>query len=148
MTDIARVVSINISKVKGVRKESREEGLFLKNFGLKNDAHAGKWRRQVSLLAVESIRKMEKNEAKFNFGDFAENITTEGIVLHELEIGTKIKIGECIFEVSQIGKKCHKGCAIKQSVGNCIMPYEGIFARVLNDGIVRVGDKIIVLKGD
>ena len=139
------VLSINISKTKGVRKEKIGQGFFIKDFGLENDAHAGKWHRQVSLLAVESIRKMENENRKFAFGDFAENITTQGIILHELPIGEKLKIGDCVLEVSQIGKECHKGCAIKQSVGKCIMPYEGIFAKVIKEGVIKTGDEIKIL---
>ena len=96
-------------------------------------------------MAVESIRKMENENRKFAFGDFAENITTQGIILHELPIGEKLKIGDCILEVSQIGKECHKGCAIKQSVGKCIMPYEGIFAKVIKEGVIKTGDEIKIL---
>ena len=109
------VLSINISKIKGVRKEKIGQGFFIKDFGLENDAHAGKWHRQVSLLAVESIRKMENENRKFDFGDFAENITTQGIILHEIPVGEKLKIGDCILEVSQIGKECHKGCLLYTS---------------------------------
>ena len=144
----AKVLSINISKTKGVRKEQIGQGFFIKDFGLENDAHAGKWHRQVSLLAVESIRKMENENRKFAFGDFAENITTQGIILHELPIGEKLKIGDCILEVSQIGKECHKGCAIKQSIGKCIMPYEGIFAKVIEEGVIKTGDEIKILGGE
>lgn len=145
---MARVVSINKSEKKGVIKIPQEVGNFIENFGLEDDAHAGKWHRQVSLLAEESIAKMKKNLPNLKNGDFAENITTEGIVLYELPVGTRLKIGESIQEVSQIGKECHKGCAIKQKVGKCIMPYEGIFTVVIKGGCVKVGDEIKILKSN
>lgn len=143
---MSKVVSINISDKKGIIKTPIEEGVFIEEHGLENDAHAGKWHRQVSLLAQESIDKMiEMGISDLEAGKFAENITTEGIILHKLPIGTRLKIGETIQEVTQIGKECHKGCAIKNQVGMCIMPTEGIFTRVINGGIVRVGDLIEIL---
>ncbi|MGI5948983.1 MOSC domain-containing protein [Peptoniphilus sp.] len=143
---MAKVVSINKSLKKGTVKTPQSEGLFIENFGLEGDAHAGKWHRQVSLLAEESIGKMRKLVPNLKDGDFAENITTEGIVLYELPVGTKLQIGETIQEVSQIGKECHKGCAIKNKVGECIMPNEGIFTVVLKGGVVKVGDEIKIIE--
>lgn len=141
-----KVIAVNISAVKGVIKTPIEEGEFIVDYGLKNDAHAGKWHRQVSLLAKESVDKMVALGIEgLCSGKFAENITTEGIVLHHLPVGTKVKIGETIQEVSQIGKACHTGCAIKVQVGKCIMPTEGIFTKVLVGGIVRPGDIIEVI---
>lgn len=145
---MARVVSINKSEKKGVIKTPQKEGLFIENFGLEGDAHAGNWHRQVSLLAEESIEKMKKSIPELKDGDFAENLTTEGIVLYELDLGTRLQIGETIQEVSQIGKECHKGCAIKQKVGECIMPNEGIFTVVLKGGNVKVGDEIKIINKD
>jgi len=143
---MAKVLSINISDKKGIIKTPIQEGIFIEEHGLKDDAHAGKWHRQVSLLAKESIDKMiEMGIDDLTAGKFAENITTEGIVLHELPVGTKLKIGETIQEVTQIGKECQKGCAIKNQVGTCIMPTEGIFTRVLKEGIVRSGDSIEIM---
>jgi len=143
---MAKVLSINISDKKGIIKTPIQEGIFIEEYGLKNDAYAGKWHRQVSLLAKESIDKMiEMGIEDLTAGKFAENITTEGIVLHELPVGTKLKIGETIQEVTQIGKECHKGCAIKNQVGTCIMPTEGIFTRVIKEGSVRSGDSIEIL---
>jgi cyclic pyranopterin phosphate synthase len=144
--DIGKVLSINISEKKGVVKEPIKEGLFIENYGLENDAHSGNWHRQVSLLGTESFNKMKEmglNDLKF--GDFAENITTEGIILYELPIGTKLAIGETLHEVTQIGKECHKGCAIAQKVGKCVMPKEGIFTKVLKGGIIKEGDIIKIL---
>lgn len=143
---IGTVKAVNISKKKGVIKESIPEGYFEAEHGLVGDAHAGKWHRQVSLLAQESIDKMTKIGIKgLCSGKFAENITTQGIILHELSVGTKVQIGETIQEVSQIGKECHSGCAIKQQVGQCIMPKEGIFTRVVKSGKVKVGDNIKII---
>ncbi|EHJ01714.1 MOSC domain containing protein [Clostridium sp. DL-VIII] len=143
---MAKVLSINISEKKGVIKTPIKEGIFIEEHGLKDDAHAGKWHRQVSLLAKESIDKMIKMGVdSLEAGKFAENITTEGIVLYELPVGTRLKIGETIQEVTQIGKECHKGCAIKNQVGTCIMPTEGIFTRIIKGGVIREGDSIEIL---
>jgi MOSC domain-containing protein YiiM len=143
---MARVTAINISEKKGVPKTTIPEGEFVVDFGLKGDAHGGSWHRQVSLLGQESIDKMSALGIKgLCTGKFAENITTEDITLYELPVGSKFEIGECLFEVTQIGKECHKKCAIYHQIGDCIMPKEGIFAKVLQGGIVRPGDEIIVL---
>lgn len=143
---MARVIAINISAKKGVPKQPVSEGYFETDYGLRGDAHAGKWHRQVSLLAIESINKMEKmGLSQIATGDFAENITTEGLTLYQLPVGTRLKLGEVLMEITQIGKECHQGCAIRQTIGDCIMPREGIFARVLTSGSLKPGDKIEVL---
>jgi len=143
---VGKIVAINISEKKGVIKHTIEKGFLKANYGLDGDAHGGSWHRQVSLLAIESINKMESLGIKaLKPGSFAENLTTEGIVLYELKIGTKIKIGEVILEITQIGKECHKGCEIRNLVGDCVMPREGVFARVLNEGWVKAGDSIEVM---
>ncbi len=143
---MAKVLAVNISEEKGQPKHAIEKGYFAVDSGLQGDAHAGKWHRQVSLLGDESIEKIRKlGIAHLETGSFAENITTEGIVLHELPVGTRLKIGETIQEVTQIGKECHKGCAIKNQVGICIMPTEGIFTRIIKGGVVREGDLIEIL---
>lgn len=142
-----KVISINISDKKGIIKQPIEVGVFEEDFGLKDDAHGGKWHRQVSLLAQESIDKMTNLGVEGLVpGKFAENITTEGIVLYTLPVGTLLKIGETIQEVTQIGKECHSGCAIKQAVGKCIMPKEGIFTKVIKGGKVKAGDTIEVIE--
>lgn len=142
----AKVVSINISDKKGMRKKAVNEAVLKENYGIKSDAHASeKWHRQVSLLAVESIKKMQDMGLKVGPGDFAENITTKGINLPVLPIGTKMTIGEDIeVEVSQIGKVCHTRCAIYHQAGDCVMPKEGIFVKVLKGGVVKKGDEIKV----
>ncbi len=144
---MGKIVAINISENKGTIKKEVDQGDFLENYGIKGDAHAGNWHRQVSLLGIESIDKMkEKGVEGLTNGMFAENLTTEGICLYELPIGTKLKIGSTVQEVTQIGKECHKGCEIKVQVGDCIMPREGIFTKVLVSGVVKKGDSIEVLK--
>jgi len=144
--DMARVVAVNISEKKGVPKKPIEVGELIENFGLKGDAHAGNWHRQVSLLGVESIEKMKEIGIKgLCYGKFAENITTEGIELYKLEVGTRIRIGDAVLEISQIGKECHKKCAIYHQVGDCVMPREGIFAKVIKGGEIKAGDEIVVL---
>lgn len=143
---MAKVLSINISEIKGVIKTPISEGFFKEEHGLEGDGHAGNWHRQVSLLAQESINKMiELGVPGLTPGKFAENITTEGIVLHELSIGTRLKIGGTIQEITQIGKECHKGCSIKNEVGKCIMPTEGIFTRIIKSGVIRPGDTIEIM---
>ena len=145
---MAELVAVCTSEKKGMRKKNIGEGLLVQEHGLEGDAHAGPWHRQVSLLALESIERMRQAGLDVNPGDFAENLTTSGIELHTLPIGTKLKIGgEVLGEVTQIGKECHTRCAIYYQAGDCVMPREGIFIRVLDGGRVKVGDPIEVVKG-
>lgn len=140
---MAKVLAVNTSEVKGVIKHPVEEAVFLEGLGIEGDAHCGLDDiKQVSLLANESVDKMRQMGLELSAGAFAENITTEGIELRTLPIGTRLKIGETIQEVSRIGKECHTGCAIKQQTGTCVMPTEGIFTKVIQGGIVRPGDEI------
>ena len=142
----AEVAEVSISKKKGTRKENIAEGLLVENYGFKDDAHAGDWHRQVSLLAMESIDKIRAKGLDVGPGDFAENITTTGIELVSLPIGTRLKIGDdALMEVTQIGKECHTRCAIYQQAGDCVMPREGIFAKVLKGGTVKKSDPIVVV---
>lgn len=144
---MAKVLAVNISKEKGEIKTSIEKGYFAVESGLQGDAHAGNWHRQVSLLGNESIDKIRnKGFANLVPGSFAENLTTEGIILYELPVGTKLSIGETVMEVTQIGKECHMGCAIRQQTGDCVMPREGIFAKVLVSGWITAGDIIEILR--
>ena len=141
----AKVIAVNISEKKGVPKRTIEAGEFVVDHGLKGDAHAGSWHRQVSLLGQESIDKLAALGVKgLCTGKFAENITTEGIELYSLPIGTRLQIKDVVMEVTQIGKECHQKCAIYHQVGDCVMPKEGIFARVLVGGTIRAGDDIII----
>ena len=140
-----KVLAVNISEDKGTKKTNVQSCSLLKNFGLEGDAHGGPWHRQVSLLANESIDKMRAKGLNVGCGDFAENITTEGIDLLHLPIGTEIHIGRSvILRVTQIGKECHERCAIYYQAGDCVMPKEGIFAAVVSEGDVQVGDEIAI----
>lgn len=142
---MAKVLAVNISEKKGVIKHPIEKGFFKVNHGLEGDAHAGNWHRQVSLLGMESIDKMKKLGLKgLCTGKFAENLTTEGIVLYELPVGTKLRVGEVLMEVTQIGKECHLGCEIRNLIGDCIMPREGIFTKVLSEGWIKPEDEIVI----
>lgn len=141
-----RVVSINVSERKTVRKKPVEKVRVEKDYGIVGDAHAGDWHRQVSFLALESIEKMRAKGLKVGPGDFAENVTTEGIDLLSLPVGSRFQIGSAVFEVTQHGKECHTRCAIFYQAGDCIMPREGIFARVLKSGEICVGDSIYLLE--
>lgn len=148
---MARVVAVCRSENKGTRKQSVGQGVFRENCGLLDDAHSDcDTHRQVSLLAMESIAKMRSMGLALSPGDFAENLTTEGLDLPHLPVGTRLAVGEeVLLEVTQIGKECHTGCAIFKQVGKCIMPKEGIFARVMQGGIIREGDSIeVVERGD
>ncbi len=147
---MAKVIAVCSSKEKGTRKEVIPEGVLQEGYGMVGDAHADVGtHRQVSLLAVESIDRMrQKYGMSLSPGDFAENLTVEGMEVFTLPVGTRLRVGkEIILEVSQIGKECHTGCAIRQQIGKCIMPVEGVFARVIRGGVVRPGDKIDIEAG-
>jgi MOSC domain-containing protein YiiM len=141
-----RVVAVCISAQKGERKTPVDRVELRPGHGIVGDAHAGDWHRQVSLLAMESIRKMQQLGLDVDTGDFAENLTTEGIDLVSLPIGARLSIGETLLEVTQIGKECHTRCAIYHQAGDCVMPKEGIFAKVLRGGMVQPGDRVSVLQ--
>jgi len=143
MKIFGKILAVNISQKKGEKKSNIDCGLFLENLGLANDAHAEPGIRQVSLLAKESIEKIKEKGLDVQYGDFAENLTTEGIDLPSLPVGTKLKVGnKVLLEVSQIGKVCHNRCNIFYTVGDCVMPREGIFARVLVGGEIKVNDRV------
>ncbi len=141
-----RIKAISVSKEKGTQKVNVTEAELRTDFGIIGDAHAGNWHRQVSLLGAESINKMIEKGASVGPGSFAENITTEGIELLALEVGTKLKLGQgAELEITQFGKKCHSRCEIFEQVGDCIMPREGVFAKVTRAGRLAVGDIIEVV---
>jgi MOSC domain-containing protein YiiM len=143
---LGRIKAISVSKEKGTKKANVPEAQLRADFGIIGDAHAANWHRQVSLLAVESIDKMTAKGAKVSPGDFAENITTEDIDLLKLSIGSKLKLGKGVeLEITQFGKQCHSRCEIFNQVGDCIMPREGIFAKVTRPGSIKVGDVIEVI---
>jgi len=145
--NIAKVVAVCTSPKTGMRKKNVTQGLLIENLGIKDDAHANsETHRQVSFLAMESIKKMQDMGLDVHEGDFAENITTSGIDLLALPIGSKINIGdETLLEISQHGKICHTPCAIYHQAGTCVMPKEGIFAKVIKGGKIKTGDPIITI---
>lgn len=139
----SKIVSIAVSKKKGTRKVPVTEVLVIENFGIEGDAHAGAWHRQVSFLASESIERSREQGLDVTFGDFAENFATSGINWQEIPLGTKVQLGDSVLvEITQIGKECHNKCAIYYQAGDCIMPKEGIFGRVITGGNVCIGDRI------
>jgi MOSC domain-containing protein YiiM len=141
-----RILSIAVSKSKGTRKTIVDEAVLIEGHGLEGDAHAGPRHRQVSFLASESISKARQSGLDVDFGDFAENIATEGIDWPRIPVGTQFRLGDsAVVEVTQIGKECHKKCAIYYQAGDCIMPREGVFARVVKQGTIRSGDPILAI---
>lgn len=143
---MAEVLAICVSDVRGIQKHPVEEAELVAGHGIAGDAHAGNWHRQVSLLSAESVDKLQQ---KISFallpGAFAENILVGGLRVHELPVGTRLEIGTALCEVTQIGKECHQDCAIRKAAGDCVMPREGIFVKVLRSGHVKTGDEITVL---
>lgn len=144
--NLKKIVAVCTSKAKGERKTDVGHAVLKEGFGLAEDAHGGDWHRQVSLLAIESIEKMRSAGLDVGPGDFAENLTTCGIDLYALPIGTRLKVGaSALLELTQIGKECHSRCAIYHQAGDCVMPREGVFAVVLQGGEVRNGDPVEVV---
>ncbi len=141
-----KVVAVCTSEKKGTPKRNIGRAHLRPEWGLEGDAHAGNWHRQVSLLAQESIDKMLAKGLKVGPGSFAENITTSGLELYSLPVGTRMRLGPVLVEVTQIGKECHSHCAIYRLAGDCVMPREGIFVKVLQEGEVATGDEIEVLE--
>ncbi len=145
---MGKILAVCISEKKGTLKKAIPVGEMIKDFGLKNDAHAGKWHRQISLLAVDAVRQFSnKYDMKVPAGAFGENLLVEGIDLKHLPVGTKLKCNDILLEITQIGKKCHLGCNIQKQTGECIMPNEGVFAIVLNGGTIKAND-VITIEGD
>ena len=142
-----KIESIAVSRKKGTVKVCVDQAEVLENHGIKGDAHAGDWHRQVSLLAAERIQEAsDAGESPLNFGDFAENIATTGVDWKSLPIGQRVRLGDTVrLEITQIGKECHKKCAIYYRTGDCIMPREGVFAKVLTGGIIKLGDPVILM---
>ena len=142
---MSKVLAICIGKHKGTLKNEVSEANFIEEFGIEGDAHAGKWHRQVSLLAFEKIDDFRNKGGNVDFGAFGENLVVDGIELHKLPVGQQLQVGEVLLEVTQIGKECHDKCAIYYQVGECIMPKNGIFTRVLKGGKVKVGDQCTLI---
>ena len=136
------VRAVCTSPAKGTEKRPVSQGIFIKNFGIKDDAHAGKWHRQVSLLSYDKVEEFNARGAQVVDGDFGENLLVEGVDFKNLPVGTIIRSGTVVLRMTQIGKECHQGCAIRNRVGDCIMPREGVFAEVLEEGIIRPGDAL------
>lgn len=146
---MGKIIAVCISEKKGTQKRDIRSCKLIEQFGLEGDAHAGKWHRQISLLAKESANSMREKGLNIKDGDFGENIVTEGIELKSLPVGTLLKIGRGILiRVTQIGKLCHDRCAIYYKAGDCIMPREGIFAEIVTGGTIKAGDEITVLEKD
>ena len=143
---MGKVMAVCISEKKGTQKRNVHEALFIEDFGLENDAHAGKWHRQVSLLSYERIQDFKKKGAPVEDGAFGENLIVSGIDFKNLPVGTRFQSGDVVLEMTQIGKECHSGCEIYKIMGDCIMPREGVFAKVLCGGRIREGDELTVLE--
>ncbi|MDI9466654.1 MAG: MOSC domain-containing protein [Syntrophomonadaceae bacterium] len=147
MQENGRVLAVNISEKKGQKKHNVGKAYLDKNLGIGVDAHSGHGHRQISLLSWSSFEKMKSRGVEVSYGDFAENITVENLDVAHLPLGTRLQVGEALLEVTQIGKECHnQGCAIKKQSGTCVMPLEGVFARVLSSGWVETGDPITIVK--
>ncbi len=139
---MGKIIAVNISEKKGTQKKNVHRAKLIEEFGIENDAHAGKWHRQVSLLSYEKIEEFKAKGAPIDDGEFGENLIVSGYDLKKLPVGTRFRCGEVLLEVTQIGKQCHSGCEIFKIMGDCIMPREGIFTRVLHGGIIEEGDEI------
>ena len=140
------VKGICISEKKGTQKHEVPQALLIEEWGLENDAHAGKWHRQVSLLSYEKIEEFRARGAQVEFGAFGENLIVDGYDFRNLPVGTRFQCGDVLLEMTQIGKKCHSHCEIYKVMGDCIMPREGVFARVLKGGTIHVGDELVKLE--
>lgn len=142
---MGNVIAVCTSKKKGVQKKNVHSARFIADFGIENDAHAGNWHRQVSLLSYNKIEEFKSKGAEVHDGDFGENLIVEGIDFRTLPIGTRFKCNDVILELTQIGKDCHHGCQIFQLMGDCIMPREGVFTKVINGGTITEGDQLEIL---
>lgn len=142
---MGKVLAVCTSPAKGTQKKDVGSALFIEDFGIENDAHAGKWHRQVSLLSYEKIEEFRRRGAEVEFGAFGENLVVEGIDFRTLPVGTKFRCGDVELELTQIGKQCHQGCEIYKKMGDCIMPREGVFTKVLKGGVVRTGDLLEIV---
>lgn len=142
---MGKVIAVCTSPAKGTQKTNVGEAVFIEDFGIEGDAHAGKWHRQVSLLSYDKIEDFRRRGAEVADGAFGENLVVEGIDFKSLPVGTRFQCNEVILEMTQIGKECHHGCEIFQKMGDCIMPREGVFAIVIKGGKIRVGDQLEML---
>ena len=145
MSDMGTVLAVCVSREKGTQKENIGTAVFLEDWGIQGDAHAGKWHRQVSLLSHEKIEAFRARGAEVADGAFGENLVVAGIDFRSLPLGTRLQCNDVVLKLTQIGKECHNGCAIYQAMGECIMPREGVFAQVLHGGTISVGDTLRIL---
>ncbi len=145
---MGKVTAVCISPEKGTQKQNIGEGVFIEEFGIEGDAHAGKWHRQVSLLSQDKIEEFRARGAEVEDGAFGENLVVQGIDFRSLPVGTCFQCNDVILEMTQIGKECHHGCQIFRKMGECIMPREGVFARVIHGGRIRVGDEMKVVDNE
>ena len=145
---MGKVLAVCISEKKGTEKQNVGAAKFIEDWGIENDSHAGKWHRQVSLLSHEKIEDFRARGAEVIDGAFGENLVVEGYDFRSLPVGTKFRCNDVVLELTQIGKECHSGCAIFQKMGECIMPREGVFTRVLHGGVISVGDELTILEED
>ncbi|MBR5804723.1 MAG: MOSC domain-containing protein [Clostridia bacterium] len=145
---MGEVKAVCVSRRKGTPKEAVDSVTVIRDFGIEGDAHAGKWHRQVSLLSYEAIENFKKNGIEIRDGAFGENIIVSGYDLKRYKPGTVIRIGDVVLELTQIGKECHSHCVIYKTVGDCIMPREGVFAAVLNGGVIKPGDKVEIVSSE
>lgn len=144
---MGKIMAVCISEKRGTQKKNIEKVRLIENFGLEGDAHAGNWHRQVSLLSYEKVRAFEEKGISVEDGAFGENLLVEGFDFKNLPVGTRFRCGEALLEMTQIGKECHSHCEIYQAVGDCIMPREGVFARVLHGGEIQIGDELEIVSG-
>lgn len=145
---MGKVIAVCISEKKGTQKKNVHEAEFVEDWGIKNDAHAGKWHRQVSLLSHDKIEAFRARGAEVVDGSFGENLVVEGFDFAALPVGTRFRCNDVVLEMTQIGKECHHGCEIFKKMGECIMPREGVFTRVLHGGVIREGDELVIEEGD
>lgn len=144
---MGKIMAVCISEKRGTQKKNIEKVRLIENFGLEGDAHGGNWHRQVSLLSYEKVRAFEEKGISVEDGAFGENLLVEGFDFKTLPVGTRFRCGEALLEMTQIGKECHSHCEIYQAVGDCIMPREGVFARVLHGGEIQIGDELEIVPG-
>lgn len=142
---MGKIMAVCISEKRGTQKKNIEKVRLIENFGLEGDAHGGNWHRQVSLLSYEKVRAFEEKGISVEDGAFGENLLVEGFDFKTLPVGTRFRCGEVLLEMTQIGKECHSHCEIYQAVGDCIMPREGVFARVLHGGVIQIGDEMEIV---
>ena len=143
---MGKVLGVCISEKKGTQKKNIHEARFIEDWGIENDAHAGKWHRQVSLLSADRINEFRARGAEVADGAFGENLIVEGFDFKSLPVGTVFQCGDVVLEMTQIGKECHSHCEIYKVMGDCIMPREGVFTKVLHVGVIREGDEMTILK--